>query len=68
MNTAQHSTDDPTIINNVSNSAEDAQKALDDLLGVIRATPLSTQIGGRQLSAFCRHVIKSSVGFILKLK
>lgn len=43
VNTSQNSTDDQVILNNVSNSAEDAQKALDELLGLIKQTPLTGQ-------------------------
>jgi len=46
VHTAQNSSDDQAILNNVSGSAEDAQKALDELIKFIKQTPLSTQQDG----------------------
>ncbi|KAL5257851.1 hypothetical protein ACHWQZ_G012707 [Mnemiopsis leidyi] len=51
VHTAQNSSDDQGILNNVSSSAEEAQKALDELIRFIKQTPLSTQQDGRELSA-----------------
>lgn len=51
MHTAQNSSDDQGILNNVSSSAEDAQKALDELIRFIKQTPFTTQQDGRELSA-----------------
>ena len=47
VNTAQNSTDDQAILNNVSGSAEDAQKALDDLIAFIKQSPLTSQVDGK---------------------
>jgi hypothetical protein len=47
VNTAQNSSDDQGILNNVSSSAEEAQKALDELIRFIKQTPLSTQQDGK---------------------
>lgn len=46
VHTAQNSSDDQGILNNVSSSAEEAQKALDELIRFIKQTPLSTQQDG----------------------
>ena len=56
VHTAQNSSDDQGILNNVSASAEEAQKALDELIRFIKQTPLSTQQDGKA-QEYCKIVI-----------
>ena len=46
VHTAQNSSEDQTILNNVSGSAEEAQKALDELIKFIKHSPHITQKDG----------------------
>lgn len=72
VHTAQNSSDDQGILNNVSGSAEEAQKALDELIRFIKQTPLSTQQDGKPPGVkfqmqFAIIIISASNGFSVVL-